>query len=184
MEIGKLEKSGLWLKTKKGLWWVDPLLEKSVDPGVAGLLFSSGELDASDVAYGKLIIRGPGDYEVGGVEVKGFSGGKGTLETIYRVRADSLGIVLANSFSDKWDDKRVEKLGSNDVLVLGVDKMTVKRCKEIVKKMGVNYLILWGESEALKKFADEFDLESLRQDKVKIEAESLPEGLEVVILNG
>lgn len=187
MEIGRLVKSGFWFKTKRDLWWVDPPAEEPIASGVKGVLYLAGELGAEDAAKGMLVVRGPGDYEAGGVEIKGFSGGREDgLETVYRVRADGLGVVWANCFSDKWNEKRIGRLGSNDVLVIGVERTTVAKCKELAKKIGVNYLVLWGDgdSQALKKFVDEFDLESLGQDKIKIDAENLPEGLEVVILNG
>jgi hypothetical protein len=180
MELGKLTKTGFWFKTKKALWWVNPSKDEPLSDDVKGMLITEGELEAADVTSGILTVRGPGDYEAGGVEIRGYAGG------VYKIRADGLSVVWADSFSDKWDDKRLDRLDGSDVLVLGVEKTPIARVKQLVKKMGINYLILWGEkdSSAMRVYIDEFDLEGVKQEKIKIEADNLPEGLEVIILDG
>lgn len=134
-----------------------------------------------------MTIRGPGEYEAGGVEIRGFGDrGAGGATTVYRIRIDGLGVVVVTSFSQKWDEKRMEKLKGSDVLVVRVGSIPVKVAKNLVKKTGVNYLVLLGGEggAGLKEYVDEFDLEGVAgQNKIKIEVESLPEGLEVVLLN-
>lgn len=72
------------------------------------------------------VIKGPGEYEVGGVFVKGFQsnstyGGRDRINTIYVLSLDSINVCFLGALSDKKvESELVESLGDIDILFVPV----------------------------------------------------------------
>jgi hypothetical protein len=189
MEIKLLGNYTIFLKGKKESVLVNPtekeLKDSKNDSRI--VMFTSGEFDKSNLLNvdGKILIRGPGEYEIGGVEINGFSGDNG--DTIYKVVIDGISLVILGKLGQELTPKRVERIDSTDILLAPVvigNTASYKLIKEWSKKWGVNYLIpLFEENESLKAFLDGADEEGLDTiDSLKIEKADLPDGLEVKLL--
>ncbi|MFA5828260.1 MAG: MBL fold metallo-hydrolase [Candidatus Shapirobacteria bacterium] len=133
----------------------------------------------------KVILRGPGEYEVGGVEVLGVGAGSG--DTVYVINVDGVTIGILGEISEVLTDKKIERINAVDVLMASVGGEKVVGGKIVLswaKKWGANYLIPVGgqaDTGEMKKFMDEVDREDLQPvESLKVDSESLPEGLEIV----
>jgi hypothetical protein len=189
MEIKLLGNYTIFLKGKKESVLVNPTEKELKDPKSDSriVMFTSGEFDKSNLLNvdEKILIRGPGEYEIGGVEINGFSGDSG--DTIYKVVIDGISLVILGKLGQELTPKRVERIDSTDILLAPVminNIASYKLVKEWSKKWGVNYLIpLFEENESLKAFLDGADEEGLDTiDSLKIEKTDLPDGLEVKLL--
>lgn len=96
---------------------------------------------------------------------------------------DGVKIVTVDRIEEELSEKKKEKLEEADVLLIDIDQ----KAAEIAKKSAANYVIPVGysgsEDKNLKEFLDAFDKEGLESlEELKVERESLPEGMEVVLL--
>jgi hypothetical protein len=131
-----------------------------------------------------VVVNGPGEYEVGGVEIVGLNGGEGN--TIYLITIDGVVVCYLGKYKEELSDKKIEKLQSTDVLIVS-DQLGGKKALEIAGKIGANFVIPTGYSDdesRLKEFLDGADREGLEAiDSLKINIkDELPEGVEVVVL--
>lgn len=135
-----------------------------------------------------IVISGPGEYEVGGVDINGFSDGSGG--TLYVLNVDGIEVMVLDSISKELDEKKIEKIDGVDVLVVSIDKLNGingKSYLSLAKKLGANYLIPIGfekDSDQIKKFLDDVDEEGLDYiDNLKIDkGDDLPDGLEIKLI--
>lgn len=135
----------------------------------------------------RVVVMGPGEYEIGGIEINGFSAGPG--QTFYSVAVEGVTVGILGQLKEVLTDKRVDKINGVDVLAADIGKGNVMGTKAILnlaKKWGANYVVPVGYSaggEELKKFMDESDAEGQEPlDSLKIDKDNLPEGTEVIIL--
>lgn len=143
---------------------------------------SCGEIGFGSIDEDKVLVNGPGDYEIGGVDINGFVYGDKSI--FYSVVVDGyrVGIVFEDGAIEKVSDK-VDNL---DVLIVlnplvGVEKKLVS----MAKKSGANFLILVGDKGDYKEVLDAFDredIEAIGKFSLK-EGEELVEGMEVVLLS-
>lgn len=149
------------------------------------LLFTADEFDGVGLMENKVLIRGAGEYEIGGVEILGLD--VDSKNTIYSISVDGISVLVLGRLAESLSDKKIERLEGIDVLLaptsLG-EKPSSKLIKDWAKKWGVNYLIPMGDNEGmLSKFLDDFDDENLEPvEFLKVEKENLPEGLELKLL--
>lgn len=186
MEIRMLSGKTVFLKGKKEGVLIDPednnLLTKDASRIV---LYTSDGLGGNNFLGNKVLIRGTGEYEIGGVEINGYNAEN--EETVYVVQIDGVKIVVLGQLSQALSNKRVEKIDSADVLITPVvlgKEMSYKTVKDWAKKWGVNYMLpIDGDADMLKKFLDAADEEGLEAIEVlKIEKDNLPDGLELKLL--
>jgi L-ascorbate metabolism protein UlaG (beta-lactamase superfamily) len=131
------------------------------------------DLNGSDQASRKdkeaFVIKGPGEYEVDGLFIRGFSsksnyGGEMLNNTIYTLTIDGLHLAYLGAFdeADIPQDAK-EELGESDILFVPIGgegvlnaedayKIAVKREPKIIIPMHYGKV---GEKDALKKFLDE-----------------------------
>lgn len=187
MDIKKINENSILLKGKKESVLINPGAEMIKDNKFQSRIFvflskDSGFVDLQD---NKLMIDGPGEYEVGGVEILGFKGG--TNETLYTINMDGVLVCVVGDIEEALSDKRIEKIDNVDVLIVSVKNrkdVGNKMIMDWAKKWGVNYLIpINYNDEELKKALDDMDMEGLEPiDALKVEKENLPDGMEVVVL--
>ncbi len=189
MEIKFLSNSTIFIKGKKESVLIDPsekdLLENKSASRI--IVYTSGDFNDVDILNNqKIIIKGGGEYEIGGVEITGVNGEDGN--TVYRIVVDSFILVILGKISQELTPKRIEKIDSTDILLAPTrigNNCSFKLVLGWAKKWGANYLIPIVENEdSLNKFLDDADEEGLEKvDSLKLEKqEELPDGLEIKLL--
>lgn len=161
------------------------------------------DFNGSDTAtrQGKepFVIKGPGEYEVRGVFVRGFQsktvyGGVERFNTIYSFELDGIRVVFLGAISDKDLDSRAkEELGDVDILfvpigggeVLGGEdsyKIANKREPKIIIPIHFGAV---GNKDALEVFLKEADATDVKPiDKLTIKKKDLiGKESEVVVLS-
>ena len=188
MEIRMLSDYAAFFKGKKENILINPSKEILGDLKFNSriVLYTSDIFSNGNFLNGeRVLIKGPGEYEVGGVEINGFNGEDGN--TVYSVVIEGISIVILGKIAQELSSKRIERIDSADVLLapvtIGGDG-SFKLVKEWSKKWGVNYLIpMFEKDDELKKFLDAADEEGLETiDSLKVEKDDLPDGLEVKLL--
>lgn len=189
MEIKMLGNQSAYFKGKKENVLINPsaeMLNSSKLPSRI-IVLTSDKFDGFGLVNDVVVIRGPGEYEVGGVEINGFSAGNGDF--MYTINHDGLTIGVLGELTEVLSDKRVEKINGVDVLLAPVSikgESSAKVVLDWAKKWGVNYLLPagWTENETeLNKFLDIADQEGLEKtDSLKIDSNNLPDGLEIKVL--
>lgn len=173
MEISIIDKSTIKIKGKNVNFIVSPTSSMPKTPADAILfLKESGDEDTqvSKVVEARVIIKGPGSYEVGGARVSAVSAGNGLF---YSLNLDGLNISLGNTTG-------VEKLqdnASSSVLVLDVDSDFKE---SMISSFEPSVAILYGEKadQALKLLGKEHQTVS----KFTQAADKLPTDPQVVLL--
>lgn len=188
MEIKYLGDKTIFLKGKKEAILVNPdgnLIDDN-KLGCRTILYTSEEGRQSDLLGDKVLINGPGEYEIGGVEINGINGEDGN--TVYKIVIDGFKVVVMGELKQELSEKRVERIEEADILLTS-PKLNggdgYKFLKGLAKKWGVNYLIpITSDEESLKVFSDEADVEGLEAvESLKLEkVDDLPDGLEVKLL--
>lgn len=184
MEIKSLNKGSLLIKGKKEAVVVNP--EDNTKQTARIHLYSETQnmMTETDKA---VVIAGPGEYEVGGIEITGIR----TEDTglFYIINVDGVRVGLVSQLAEQLSDKKMERVGEVDVLLVDIGEENGGRAKIITamaKKLGANYVIPYGysvNSASLKSFLDETDNEGKEAVEVlKVEKLELPEGMEVVLL--
>jgi hypothetical protein len=189
MEIKVLENNSVYLKGKRENILINPSEKRRNDSRCPSriFLFTSEKYDGMGFDGDKILIRAPGEYEVGGVEINGYpAGGENTF---FIINVDGIKVVFLGDLDEALSDKRIEKINSADVLfapVLIKDGLSGKLVLGWAKKWGVNYLIPIGYDEDktnLDKFLDQVDQEGLEAvESLKVDKNDLPDGLELKIL--
>ncbi len=161
------------------------------------------DLNGSDTAtrQGKepFVIKGPGEYEVRGVFVRGFSsktvyGGVERFNTVYTFELDGIRVAYLGAISDKdLGTKAKEEMGDIDILFVPIGgdevlnpedayKMALKREPKII--IPIHYGAV-GDKDALKTFLKEADASNTAPiDKLTIKKKDLVDKQgEVVVLS-
>ncbi len=190
MEIKFLNKSTIFLKGKKENVLIDPTEKEIVENKSTSriIVYTNGDFNQMSLANDeKIVVRGGGEYEVGGVEITGINGEDGN--TVYRIVIDSFVLVVLGKINQELTPKRIDKIDSTDILLAPTkigDSCSFKLVKEWAKKWGANYLIPIEDDDdkSLEKFLDEADEEGLEKtDLLKLEKQDdLPDGLEIKLL--
>ncbi len=189
MEIKILENQTIYLKGKKENVLINPNEESRNDAKYPSriFLFTAEKYDGMGFDSDKILIRAPGEYEVGGIEINGYPVGE---NTIYIIHMDGIKMVFLGDLNESLSDKRIEKIDSADVLfapVLIKDSNSGKLVLDWAKKWGINYLIPTGYSDEdktnLDKFLDQADHEGLDPvESLKVDKDDLPDGMELKVL--
>lgn len=188
MEIRFLGNQSIYIKGKKESILVNPGKDENLSKLNARIVaFTNNDFDNMGLENEKVILRGPGEYEIGGIEVLGVNGGNG--DTIYVMVVDGVTVGVFGDIKESLSDKRQEKIASLDVMMISVKKnenISNKLKLEMAKKLGANYVIPTGfdePNEDLTKFLDDADQENLEGIEVlKVESGNLPDGREIVYL--
>lgn len=180
MEISLYGSKSLYIKGKSVKVWLDPRKEDlSMDSKI--VLFDKAQDNFLGLDTGeKVAIWGAGEYEVSGVEIYGAKVGSGLMAIL---NFDEIKIGWISTDVIDLNDKKKERLAECDVLIIK-SVGEIKNIWELVKGMGVNYLIMTDLSEQDKnKLLDMADMEETAiSETLKLEKSTLPEVMEVVIL--
>ena len=188
MEIKYLGDKTIFLKGKKESVLIDSTESSFSDSkyGSRVVLYTNENERRADLLNDRVLINGPGEYEIGGVEINGINGEDGN--TVYKITLDGFKLVIVGELQQQLSEKRIERIEDTDILLISA-KVSVdfgyKVVKDWAKKWGVNFLIpVSDDQEVLKKFLDETDNEGLEAvESLKLEkVDDLPDGLEVKLL--
>ena len=172
MDISILDSESIKIRGKSGVLIIDPN-DSMPKNNADGILFQNPDSKEgiSRVLDYRIIMHGPGDYEVGGIKIAGTKGKEGLL---YRLTVDGVGILLAKASEISNDDK----INSADVLLLDVDS---DFSESLIATVDPKVAILYGKStlEALKTLGKE-NLAPVK--KFSTTKDKLPNEMEVMIL--
>lgn len=117
MEIFILTKGCIKIRGKKTSFIVDPLglKNKNTADGVIFLNKEETSFEKGKIEEFRVIINGPGEYEISNVKISGINFGS---EIIYEILMDGLKILLAKS---QALEKLKEKRSGYEIVILGVN---------------------------------------------------------------
>ena len=179
MEIKYFGDEKIYLKGKKENVWINPGKDEFEGKTDEARVVIFTNKDKNFVKVGKenekVIICGVGEYEIGGVEITG-------VNSMYALNMDGIKIVIVGEIEGEITEKKKEKLEEADVLLINMNATAA----DIAKKSAANYILPVNyekEEIELKNFLDAFDKENLEAiESLKVDKDSLPEGVEVVLL--
>lgn len=172
MDIQIFDTDSLRLKIKKTALAVDPK-EKVAKFDAEVILVMDKSFDASRVNEARVIIEGPGEYEVSGLKISGL---KSDGNTMYGLSSESVGILLAKASS--LEKISAEKLGDYQIVIINTDS---DLNQTLITAMEPSVVILYGEKK--KEGAKLLGKESAStSSKISISEDKLPEELEIMLL--
>lgn len=187
MEIKLVGQKTVLIKGKKEAILVNPTAEIVTKNSARVLMYTSLNESGWKIEGDKVPVIGPGEYEVGGIEINGWA--DGSEGVVYTAVIDGITVGILGKIKENLSEKKIEKINRLDVLVTEVnnaESVGAKVIIELAKKWGANYLVPVGEevgSMAMKKFLDEADSEGLEPvEALKVDKDDLPDGLEVAVL--
>ena len=152
------------------------------------------------------VIDKEGEYEIGGVEIAATKmyhdkeeGAERGKNLIMNVRMDGLNILHLGDLGHKLSEAQIEKIGSVDVLMVGVGGVTALETNEVmdlIKDIQPSYVIpmhykvagmteAWSAKHTLEEFLDKnkFLVAGEALHKIKVDEGSLPDDTQVLIMN-
>lgn len=171
MDIAIIGNQSIKLKGKQVTFLVNPAKQMPKTPSDAVILLDGGsDIDVSRATDYRIIISGPGGYEVGRAKISGTKTPKGTL---YRLLIDDINIILGSATEVKAE-------GFNACQVIVVDTSNDFN-ESFVTGLEPKITVLYGDkkTEAAKALGAE-TVSSV--SKITITKDKLPEKMEIVVL--
>jgi hypothetical protein len=172
MEVTLLENNALRIKGKKASIIVDPKKGVPKQTADAILLLQNGEYDPTRVEGARVVVKDPGEYEVGGIKLTG-QALDGAI--FYNINIDNTDMVLANASTlSKFKDLITEP----NIAILNADS---EFDPESIAAIEPRVVLVYGEhsKQALKSLGKE---EMTGVKKFTQTKESLPEETQIVWL--
>ena len=171
MDISIVGGNSIKLKGKQATFVVDPV-EKMPKTSADAIILLNGSrnIDVGRVTDYRIIIDGPGGYEVGGVKI---SGTKTSKETLYKLSIDNISIILGSAADAKME-------GFN-VCQIAVVNTTENFNESFVTALEPKMTILYGDKKT--ESAKTLGAESVvLVSKITITRDKLPGKMEIVVL--
>lgn len=156
------------------------------------------------VAGAPKIVKGPGEYEIGGVSIFGihtYHGAKQGAErgpnTVYVINIDGIKICHLGDLGHTLTEEQVGEIGAVDVLLIpvgGVYTIDSSQASEVVSSLEPKVVIpmhysmpdlnqeTFAKLSEVEEFVKELGLEPVRDSKYAITSDKLPEEMQLVIL--
>lgn len=190
MDIYTLDKNSIKIHSKHANFIVDPA-ERGVDPTKLGtkvscdavILLNKQSNDLSKVADYRIVINGPGEYEISGAKVSCI---KADLGFIYSLMVDGFSVILGSSseipkISAIGGSASVHKEEFNTECQIAILNVDDELNPTVVTKLEPKIMILYGEDkEGAVKILGKQNLPTTK--KFTIMKDKLPEEMEVVVL--
>ncbi len=160
------------IKGKNASFVIDPA-ESMKKTSADGIIFLSDKKEEglTKAENFRVVVNGPGEYEVGGVRVLGTKAGTGF---VYGLDVDNIGVFLIKASVME----NAPEIKDYDVLILDADK-TVK--SSLITFLTPSIVILYGENaRAQAQLLGKQDVAAV--PKFSISAEKLPGEMEVIVL--
>ena len=171
MDIVTLGKNSIKIKGKKVSFVVDPSEEMpKISSDAIILLDGLTNIDTSRVTDSRIIIEGPGGYEVGGAKISGASTSRGIL---YKLFIDDVVVILGRA-----TDSKTEGFNLCQVAIVNTDN---NFNESFVTTLEPKITVLYGDKKA--ESAKALGAENINSSqKISITKDKLPEKMEVVVL--
>lgn len=171
MEISNVSADCIKLKSKQASIIVDPISLRGKVEGDAIILFKSQESgDFSKVEGYRLVIDGPGEYEVSGIKILGSKSGK---DLMYQFSIDNVDVMLVLASSV---EKAKDKLSSHQILLLCADGVV---SMSTVATLEPRVVVVYGENASKIEDAEGVT----KAGKYSTTKDKLPEKMEVILLS-
>lgn len=184
MEVTFLGKTSFKFKTKDLVLLIDPISTKE-RADVVVFTGTSGPVDVAGAVNREtpFVIDKEGEYELGGVGIILDRVEIGKPGMLVRVSGDGVEIAHTGAVIGELEEKMKQKLTESDVLLVTLAKAVglIEVCEPYVAiLMGYDNLV------DVDQFLSTHKFEVVKRDltKLKLDADSLPENTEVVVLNG
>lgn len=215
MDIIYLGHASFKIRTKSAVIVTDPF-----DPKMVGLKYPLVEADIVTVSHGhadhnavdrvtgvRKVIQGPGEYEVSGVSILGYSsfhdkelGATRGKNTIYVFEADGLRFAHLGDLGHVLSDELVNQMGEIDVLMIpvgGFFTIGPKEASDVVSKIDPYFVLpmhykvdglnpqISEKLESVDSFIKEIGMPVENMPKFSIRREDIIEdqGSKVIVLN-
>lgn len=172
MDIQIFDTASLRIKNKKTTLAFDPSKNVSKFDADAVVLTGDGA-DVSRVNNSRVVIDGPGDYEISGLKISGIGS---VSDRIYVLNSENTNVLVAKTSA--LNKLSSDKLGDYQIVVLNADE---DLNQTVVTAMEPRAVVLYGEKkkEGAKSLGSN---NGSTASKVTISEDKLPEELEVFIL--
>ena len=173
VDVSVLNKSSIKIRFRHATLVVDPASDTGKTTSDAIVLLNGTNSDLSKVADYRIVISGPGEYEINGVKVAGVRIDNGF---VYNIIGDGLSIVLGKT---KEVSKLKEEFSATcQIAILNVDS---EFTQAVLTGLEPKVVVLYGDNkDAGAKILDKESISSLR--KFSVSKDKLPEEREVVTL--
>lgn len=171
MDISAIKGNSIRLKGKQVTFVVDPSKQIPKTASDAIILFgANNDIDISRVTDFRIIIDGPGEYEVGKVKITGTKTPKGTL---YRFSIDNMNIILGSA-----TDTKTEGFSICEIAIINTaNDFSESFITDLEPKM----VILYGEKKV--ELAKALGVENVTPvSKITVTKDKLPEKMEAIVL--
>lgn len=124
------------------------------------------------------VVAGSGEYEIGGVRVRGISleneANGQTIRTIYAVELEGIKLVFLGELQDEPNEEALGKLGKADILFLSADsgKLKAKQLTSLIKQIDPKIIIPTGD-KTTKLLAEELGQKVKIEEKLVIKKKDL-----------
>jgi hypothetical protein len=167
MEIALVQKTALRIKGKVATFIVNPQTSAGADAVL--LLDPVSEFLTEE----SVILRGAGEYEIGGVKITGMRNDKSVL---YSMQVDGMEIVVGTI---TLLSAMQHKLKEHNIVVVNCEEITDA---SFLTSLGVNAVLFFGEKA--QDVAEGFEKEKLQQiNKYSASLGKLPAEMETILLN-
>ncbi len=173
MDIAIVNENSIKIRGKHVGFIIDPPIS---GPKISadGVIYLSNDLpvDTSRVEEYRVIIKGPGEYQVNGAMITGIKTDK---ENVYKIALDDVQILAAKA-SDI--SKFKGDMDSSEVLILNAD---LEIEASVITNMEPRIVILYGEKrEETAIILGKSEIK--KTEKTTVSKEQLPEMLEIIVL--
>ena len=144
-----------------------------------------------------VVIAGPGEYEVKGIQITGWplmkSSGKDTLRSIFRIKTDDMTVGVLGHLAEFNEPEMLEELGDVDVLLIpggGSPFITAEAAAKLVRQIEPRVVIpcffkipgLKRKSEDVSEFVKELGMKAAPVEKFSAKRKELGEKMQLVVL--
>lgn len=174
MEITRLSQNSIKVKGKQASVVINP--EKSIKTSADAVLFSSSDAsisNANGIEGQRLIIHGPGEYEIGGIKIRAYPGAQ---NVIYSLQIDSLDVLFCSAPDIA---KAQDAIKESHCVVIAADE---KADASAITKLSPQVVVLYGEKA--EESAKALGKESVTPvAKYTTTLEKLPAEMETIVLS-
>lgn len=125
----------------------------------------------------EFVVNMPGEYEVGGISVFGYTT---EAENIYVVHNEDISVLYLGNISKGLSEKNIADLENIDCVIVGVDHLPTKDLSEILSKLEPYYILPYGE--LVEKFVNAYEHGKRSVKSLPLSKSTLPDDLTEVIV--
>lgn len=164
MEIKKIGASEFRIKAKKN----GVVVELSSKDGA-----SKVEIQKQEENSKPMIFDRAGEYEVGGV---GIVGVRTEGEIVFVLHLDGLAVTFLGGFNGELKEKVLDEMGPVDVLLAN------DGAYKLIKSINPSIVVPFGDEKKVADLIEKIGVQEVKQDKLTLGREDLPEETSVVVL--